>query len=52
MNNVNIIKEDGVDIYDDNDGTLSVYQGDDLVVLSKKGAVELIKVLQEWIEHE
>ena len=52
MNNINIIKEDGVDVYEDKYGTLSLYQGDDLVVLSKKGAVELIKVLQEWVEND
>ena len=52
MNNTNLIKEGGVDVYDDKDGTLSIYQGDDLVVLSKKSATELIKVLQEWVDEK
>lgn len=51
MNNVQLVKEDGLDIHDNNDGTLNVYQGDDLVILSKKGAAELIKVLQEWVDE-
>ena len=52
MKNIQLLKEDGVDVHDDNDGTLSIYQGDDLVVLSRKGAVELIKILQEWVEND